>query len=95
MMARSGRIVGTPLQGVEVRVDNGPWQQAQIDSQTLTFSWKLFHFDWQGACVGEHTIVLRATDVNGHVQPTAEQMPEKVSRWEEFAQFPRRLYISS
>lgn len=86
---------GTPLQSVEVRIDNGPWQQAQIDSQSSTFSWKFFHFDWQGASVGQDTIVSRATDVNGHVQPTAEEMPEKVSRWEEFAQFPRRLNIAS
>jgi DMSO/TMAO reductase YedYZ molybdopterin-dependent catalytic subunit len=85
---------GTALQSVEVRIDNGPWQQAQIDSQSSTFSWKYFYFDWQGASVGEHTIVSRATDINGHVQPTTEEMPEKVSRWEEFAQFPRKLTIS-
>lgn len=85
---------GTPLQSVEVRIDNGPWQQAQVDPQSSMFSWKIFHFDWHGAPAGDHTIVSRATDVNGHVQPTAEEMPEKVSRWEEFAQFPRRLTIS-
>src|SRR5688572_1476966 len=33
---------GTPLKSVEVRVDNGPWQSAQLDSVNTQFSWKLF-----------------------------------------------------
>jgi hypothetical protein len=38
-------------------------------------------------------LVSRVTDVNGNVQPTDAQMPEKVSRWENNAQFPRTLVI--
>jgi len=86
---------GTPLQSVEVRIDNGSWQEAQIDQQSSAYSWKLFHFDWKGAGPGDHTIVSRATDINGHVQPPMEEMPEKVSSWENFAQFPRTINISS
>ncbi|MEX1196288.1 MAG: sulfite oxidase [Pseudohongiellaceae bacterium] len=85
---------GTPLQSVEVRVDDGPWQEARIDPQSSAYSWKLFHYDWEDASAGEHTIVSRATDRNGHVQPTADEVPEKVSNWENFAQFPRRIEIS-
>lgn len=86
---------GTPLRSVEVRVDDGPWQPAQIDQQSSEYSWKLFYFDWQGASAGEHTIVSRAVDINGHVQPVAEDMPEKISSWENFAQFPRTIIIPS
>jgi hypothetical protein len=84
---------GTPLRSVEVKIDNGPWQEAQIDPQSTQYSWKLFTLDWNGAGRGEHTLVSRVTDANGHVQPTVEQMPEKVSRWENYAQFPRTLVI--
>ena len=33
------------------------------------------------------------TDVNGNVQPTNDELPEKVSFWEDFGQFPRRVTI--
>jgi len=84
---------GTPLRSVEVKIDNGPWQRAQIDPQSSQYSWKLFTLDWNNAAAGEHTLVSRVTDINGNVQPTAEQVPEKISRWENYAQFPRTLII--
>lgn len=86
---------GTPLQSVEVSIDGGPWQAAQIDSQASTYSWKPFHFEWAGASAGEHTVVSRATDINGNTQAVAEDLPERVSYWEEFGQFPRRVMIQA
>lgn len=86
---------GTPIQSVEVSIDDGPWQQATIDPQSSQFSWKLFTFDWRGAQPGEHTLVSRVTDVNGKVQARAEDLPEKVSFWEDFGQFTRRVMISA
>ena len=85
---------GTPLRSVEVKIDNGPWQQAEIDPASSKYSWKLFNYTWRGASSGEHTIVSRVTDVTGQVQATADQMPEKPTRWENYAQFPRRVMIS-
>jgi len=84
---------GTPLRGVEVSVDGGPWQPAQLSGENTRYSWKLFSFNWENPAPGEHTIVSRVTDVNGNVQPTADEFPEKVSRWENYAQFPRTLTI--
>jgi hypothetical protein len=84
---------GTPIRSVEVRIDNGPWKAAQIDADATQYSWKIFRLPWDDAAPGEHTIVSRVTDVNGQVQATAEQMPEKPSRWENYAQFPRRVVI--
>lgn len=85
---------GTPLRNVEVKIDNGAWQQAQIDPQSSQYSWKLFTLNWDNATPGEHTIVSRVTDVNGNVQPTADEVPEKISRWENYAQFPRTVMIT-
>ncbi len=86
---------GTPIDQVQVRVDDGAWQTAVIDPRSSRYSWKLFHLDWHGAEPGEHTLVSRVSDVNGHTQPTADQAPERVSHWEEFAQFPRTVRIEA
>ncbi len=85
---------GTPLRSVEVKIDNGPWQRAEIDPASSKYSWKLFNYTWRDASAGEHTIVSRVTDVTGQVQATADQMPEKPTRWENYAQFPRRVMLS-
>lgn len=85
---------GTALRSVEISIDGGPWQQATIDPQSTQYSWKLFSFDWNNPSAGEHTIVSRVTDVNGQVQATPDQMPEKPTRWENYAQFPRRVMIA-
>lgn len=85
---------GTPLQRVEVSIDGGNWREATVDPQASTYSWKLFHYDWEDASAGEHSIVSRVTDINGHTQARAEELPERVSYWEEFGQFPRRIRIA-
>jgi len=84
---------GTPLRSVEVKIDDGPWREAEIDPQSTQYSWKLFRYRWDNPSRGEHTLVSRVTDINGQVQPTAEQMPEKPSRWENNGQFPRTIVI--
>lgn len=84
---------GTPLQSIEVKVDDGPWQRAEINPRSTKYSWKLFSFDWNNPSPGEHTIISRVTDINGNVQATLEEMPEQVSYWEDFGQFPRTVSI--
>ncbi|PYR96992.1 MAG: hypothetical protein DMG12_25105 [Acidobacteria bacterium] len=86
---------GTPLKSVEVRVDDGPWQTATMDPSTSgKYSWKLFTYVWNGATSGEHTLVSRVTDVNGKVQPTAEDLENKKSFLEDNSQQPRKVMIS-
>lgn len=84
---------GTPLRSVEVKIDDGPWQQATVDPQSTKYSWKLFRYSWGNPSPGQHTLVSRVTDTNGQVQATVDQMPEKASRWENYAQFPRTIVI--
>ena len=84
---------GTPLESVEVKIDDGPWRRAQLSARNTKYSWKLWSFDWDNPDSGEHTIVSRVTDVNGNIQPANEELTEKVSCWEDFGQFPRQVTI--
>lgn len=84
---------GTPLDSVEVSIDGGPWERAEINPRSSRYSWKLFRYTWNNPAPGPHTLVSRVTDIDGNVQPTLDQVPEKVSYWENFAQFPRTLTL--
>ncbi|MFK7863523.1 MAG: molybdopterin-dependent oxidoreductase [Pseudohongiellaceae bacterium] len=84
---------GTPIESVEVKVDDGPWQKAEMNPRNNKYSWKLFSFNWENPTAGEHRLVSRVTDINGNVQATAEELPEQISYWEDFAQFTRTVVI--
>jgi DMSO/TMAO reductase YedYZ molybdopterin-dependent catalytic subunit len=84
---------GTPLRSVEVKVDDGPWQPAQLDAANTQYSWKLFSYRWTGATPGEHTIVSRATDATGAVQPTVAELARKRTFLEDNSQFPRKVRV--
>jgi DMSO/TMAO reductase YedYZ molybdopterin-dependent catalytic subunit len=84
---------GTPLKSVEVQIDGGAWQKATMDPANSQYSWKLFSFKWDGATPGEHTIVSRATDADGVVQPTAAELARKKTFLEDNGQFPRKVKI--
>ena len=86
---------GTPLRSVEVQVDDGPWQTATLDPATTAerYGWKFFNYTWNGATPGEHTVTSRATDINGNVQPTAEELETKLTFLEHNLQLPRTLII--
>ena len=79
---------------MEVSVDGGPWQPAALAKANTRFSWKLFTFDWKGATPGEHTLVSRATDAEGTVQPPAADLKRKKTFLEDNAQFPRKITIA-
>ena len=87
---------GTPIRSVEVKVDDGPWQPAMLDPATTSekYGWKFFNYTWDDATPGEHTVTSRATDANGNVQPTAEDLEVKHTFLEHNAQLPRTLIIA-
>jgi len=84
---------GTPIKSVEVKIDDGSWQPARLASTNTQFSWKLFSYRWEGAAPGEHTLVSRVTDVEGNVQPTAEELKRKKTFLQDNSQFPRKVMI--
>ncbi len=59
------------ITGVEVRIDNGPWQRAMTSRAISKATWVQWVLGWQ-ATKGGHTIEVRATDGTGTVQ-TAER----------------------
>jgi len=85
---------GTPLKSVEVQIDGGEWKKATMDPANTQYSWKLFTYKWEGATPGEHTLVSRATDAGGQVQPTTAELSRKKTFLQDNAQFPRKVMIS-
>jgi hypothetical protein len=87
---------GTPINSVEIKVDDGPWQSATLDPETARekYGWKFFNYTWNGATPGDHTVTSRATDANGIVQPTAEELEVKQTFLEHNAQLPRTVIIA-
>ncbi|MGW1540073.1 molybdopterin-dependent oxidoreductase [Streptomyces sp. NPDC002309] len=56
---------------VEVRIDDGPWQQATLAAEDSRDTWRQWSLPWQ-ATKGGHTLTVRATDGTGEIQ-TAER----------------------
>ncbi|MFF1487597.1 molybdopterin-dependent oxidoreductase [Streptomyces sp. NPDC058319] len=52
---------------VEVRVDDGPWQEARLAAEDTRDTWRQWSLPWQ-ATEGGHTLTVRATDRTGAVQ---------------------------
>jgi DMSO/TMAO reductase YedYZ molybdopterin-dependent catalytic subunit len=63
------------IEAVEVRVDNGPWQEATLAAVPDLDTWRQWVWEWDATDAGAHTIEARATDKTGYTQ-TAVQTPE-------------------
>ena len=58
------------IERVEISTDGGSrWRDAQLSSPKLPFAWRLFQLDWRPNDRGYYTILSRATDSAGRVQP--------------------------
>ncbi|MEV0322556.1 sulfite oxidase [Streptomyces sp. NPDC050658] len=56
---------------VEVRVDDGPWEEARLAAEDTRDTWRQWSYSWK-ATKGGHTLTVRATDGTGETQ-TAER----------------------
>ncbi|MFI8347769.1 molybdopterin-dependent oxidoreductase [Streptomyces sp. NPDC085596] len=67
---------------VEVRVDDGPWQEAALAAEDTRDTWRQWTFPWQ-APKGSHTLTVRATDRAGDLQTErrARTVPDGASGW--------------
>jgi sulfite oxidase len=58
------------IERVDVSTDGGSrWREARLTGAKLPFAWRLWQIDWQPADPGYYTILSRATDSAGRVQP--------------------------
>ena len=86
----------TPIKSVELRIDDGPWTRAHLGEGLGTrHAWVFWSFDWPDAQPGEHTLVSRAIDARGKVQPAADDpfIAMKKTYWEANQQYPRKIRI--
>ena len=74
---RSFKIRGIAFAGrsgvglVEVSTNaSKTWHTANLEPKQSPHSWTFWNYDWQVPKSGEHVIVVRATDGNGHSQST-------------------------
>jgi DMSO/TMAO reductase YedYZ molybdopterin-dependent catalytic subunit len=65
------------VERVEVSVDDGPWQVAELAAEDTIDTWRQWIYRWQ-ATPGEHRLKVRATDRGGGTQTAdrAEPFPD-------------------
>jgi DMSO/TMAO reductase YedYZ molybdopterin-dependent catalytic subunit len=64
----AGRIVS-----VDVSLDRGrTWKPARLEGDATPFGWRLWSFRWTPSSEGSYTILSRARDSSGEVQPLVE-----------------------
>lgn len=63
------------VRAVEVRIDDGPWQPAELGASYSNETWRLWRFPWRAESVGKHAITVRATDNSGATQTSDEAFP--------------------
>jgi DMSO/TMAO reductase YedYZ molybdopterin-dependent catalytic subunit len=73
------RISGTawsnnsPVTRVDISVDGGnTWKAAKLGKDQSRYAWRLWELDWQ-APTGKHTLIARATNAAGQMQPLHEE----------------------
>jgi molybdopterin-dependent oxidoreductase-like protein protein len=88
VVADGGRVGGmawaqhTGIASVEVSVDDGPWQQAELGGVPSSDTW----VQWAATLQvepGDHTLAVRAVDRDGTVQTGKEQdtLPDGATGW--------------
>lgn len=62
------------IQGVQVRINDGPWAPATLGATDTVDTWRLWMYRWTAA-PGRHMLQVRATDDTGETQTAAEAPP--------------------
>jgi len=90
---------GTALESVQLSIDGGAWVDTALKpppAGATAHTWTFWSYTWKDPTPGTHTIVSRAIDKKGRVQPTAEdpQIAMKRTYWEANQQVVREVQIS-
>lgn len=59
---------------VELQVDDGPWQEAELADAVGADTWRQWVYEWTPSQPGDYRLTVRATDAEGRVQ-TAKDAP--------------------
>ncbi|MFC4947386.1 molybdopterin-dependent oxidoreductase [Pseudonocardia sp. GCM10023141] len=72
----------TGISKVEVRMDGGPWQVADLSTEVSTSTWRMWRREFTLA-PGSHTVQTRATDHKGVTQTeeAADVVPDGATGW--------------
>lgn len=72
----------TGIEAVEVQIDDGPWQAAELGESLGINAWSQWRLDWTPE-PGEHRIRVRATDAGGipQTEVQTEVAPDGASGW--------------
>lgn len=65
---------GVGIERVEVRVDGGPWREAELGPEVDDDYWRQWSWEWD-AEPGQHFLSCRATGKDGEVQTAARRKP--------------------
>jgi hypothetical protein len=70
------------IRKVEVRIDDGDWQEAELAAEMNDTTWRQWRFSWT-ATPGRHDLACRATDATGQTQTEerSRPIPDGASGW--------------
>ena len=83
-----------PIAHVDVQIDGGPWQRAELEPSRGPYAWRLWSLTVNELAPGPHTVHSRATDANGKMQVTAEERRKSIaSGREDFSIWTREITV--
>jgi hypothetical protein len=71
-------VAWAPTRGiskVEIRIDDGRWDRAELADELTDQTWRQWSYRWE-ATAGQHDIRVRATDGDGDTQPAEFAPPD-------------------
>ncbi|MGJ9411847.1 molybdopterin-dependent oxidoreductase [Aeromicrobium sp. CF4.19] len=73
----------TGIERVEVQIDDGSWQDAELADEDTINTWRQWSWTWQDATEGTHSVTVRATDAQGETQTSerARILPDGTTGW--------------
>jgi DMSO/TMAO reductase YedYZ molybdopterin-dependent catalytic subunit len=91
---------GAPIARVDISIDGGPWAGTELIGHRSHHSkgtaWRFWTTDWDSPAPGTHTVTSRAIDVDGNVQPAADDpfLASRRTYWENNGQITRTVLIA-
>ncbi len=84
---------GAPINSVELKIDEGPWQPAKLVRPSSPYGWVRFSRSWRRPGAGAHHLVSRAIDAKG-TQPTADHAERhRITPYENNGRIVRRIVL--